>query len=80
MSKIIITGGMGFIGRELVRSLFNKHQIYVYDKPRIEMIDYFADIPIRLIDRDKGIESIYDINPDIIIHMGAKSSTDLVSA
>ena len=30
-----------------------------------------------MIDRTLGINAIYDLNPDIILHLGAKSSTDL---
>ena len=78
MKKILITGGSGFIGSELANFLFGKYSIYVFDKPKTAMSEYFCDIPLLLIDRDLGIEAIYDLNPDVIVHLGAKSYTDLV--
>lgn len=77
MGHILITGGLGFIGSELAKYLFKQYKLSIFDKPRKEMVQYFADIPLNLIDRDHGIDAIYELDPDIIIHMGAKSSTDI---
>ena len=77
MKTIVITGGLGFIGSELANYLHGKFNLIIFDKPRNEMVSYFSDIPLNLISRDEGIDAIYDINPDIIIHLGAKSNTDL---
>ncbi len=77
MKKVVITGGLGFIGSELANYLFDKYLIYVFDKPKSKMTEYFNDKPLQLIHRDLGVEAIYDINPDIIVHLGAKSYTDL---
>ena len=77
MGHILITGGLGFIGSELAKYLFKQYKLSIFDKPRTEMVKYFVDIPLNLIDRDHGIDAIYELDPDIIIHMGAKSSTDL---
>tara|TARA_Y100001978_G_scaffold191210_1_gene195119 strand:- start:433 stop:1368 length:936 start_codon:yes stop_codon:yes gene_type:complete len=78
MKTVLITGGLGFIGSELANYLYGKFNLIIFDNPRNEMINYFSDIPLNLIERDKGIGAIYEINPDIIIHLGAKSNTDLI--
>ena len=77
MSKILITGGMGFIGSELVKSLFFEHEIFIFDNPRLEIINYFLDLPVTIFNRNNDVDKILDIDPDIIVHLGAKSNTDL---
>ncbi|KGG02854.1 ADP-L-glycero-D-manno-heptose-6-epimerase [Prochlorococcus marinus str. MIT 9321] len=76
----MITGGLGFIGSIAANYFHKKFQILVFDNPRNEIIDYFSKIPLNLVSREGGIQKIFDFNPDIILHLGAKSNTDLDNA
>ena len=53
MKTIVITGGLGFIGSELANYLHGKFNLIIFDKPRNEMVSYFSDIPLNLIQEMK---------------------------
>ena len=76
MKKLLITGGLGLLG-EAANYFYNKYEVIIFDKPRPEMTQYFLRQPLKLINRNQGIESIFEANPDFILHLGAKSNTDL---
>lgn len=76
MSKILITGGSGFIGQNLIDLYHNKHTVLNYDikKPRNQkQIDFWCKGDI--LDFEKFKKKIFDFQPDYIVHLAAR--TDL---
>mgnify|MGYP000041103578 CR=1 FL=1 len=78
MKKILITGGCGFVGRELVSRAQNQFEVHVADNLlsgdyRLNKMDTqgFSFHNIDLRDKDKTESLIKGINPDIIIHLAA---------
>jgi len=81
MLKYFVTGGAGFIGREIVRQLLNKgHNICVYDDfsfgRKENLIEFgkenkFCIIEGHIEDYDKVYPSIKKFQPDIIVHLAA---------
>ena len=76
MSKFLITGGLGFVGNEIVRQIRKQHEVYIIDsKNRIApYIDDLNDVPCFEIDiTDKyKLEDIFNkIVPDFVIHLAA---------
>jgi UDP-glucose 4-epimerase len=77
MSKIVITGGAGFIGSAVLAHLqkFN-HEIYVIDNLSFGNRE-FINIPDAcffkedILDREKMLDIIGNIRPDYIIHLAA---------
>lgn len=71
--KILITGGAGFIGRHLVKSLSNNHEIVIYDnlsnstKPNFEGIEFVKG---DILDYETLVESSKEF--DAVIHLAAK--------
>lgn len=77
MSKIIITGGAGFIGSAVIAKLKElQHQLFVIDNLSFGNRE-FVDIPdsnffkedIR--DKSKMLEIFNSVRPDIVIHLAA---------
>jgi UDP-glucose 4-epimerase len=73
MSKILITGGCGYIGSHLIEKLKDSNDICVLDDMSSGKTIFDG---IRYINKD--INSIHelDITPDIVIHLAAKISAD----
>ncbi len=76
--NILVTGGAGFIGRHLVSSILEKHQVTIYDnlsnssKEKITpLIDKVRFIKGDILDFEKLLES--SIGIDVVIHLAAKS-------
>ena len=74
--KILITGGLGFVGQNLVKCLSKENKILVIDVKKVDK-DYISkNIEYKKIDiRDSKLKNIIkDFNPDIVIHCAAQTS------
>ena len=89
MKKIIITGGAGFIGSNLILKLFRDHPDWTimnidkltyasdqsYLKPLRDSERYYFK-KIDLVDRDEVKDTIKSFKPDGVIHLAAESHVD----
>lgn len=79
MSKIIITGGAGFIGRSLIeRCLESKDEVMVIDNFSFGKYEHVRDFKDKIICKELDIldqkrlkHSIGEFQPDIVFHMAA---------
>jgi UDP-glucose 4-epimerase len=76
MSKILITGGAGFIGSAIVKRLSPFYKVYVIDNlsyGKREFIDLPEDqfFTKDILDRDQIFKIIHKVQPDHIIHLAA---------
>ena len=82
MMKILITGGAGFIGTHLAKSLASEHQILVFDNflkqvhgdgevNYVKSVEYFKGDITDLSDWKKVLE----FDPHVIIHLAAETGT-----
>jgi UDP-glucose 4-epimerase len=75
-SKYLVTGGLGFIGNELVRQLKRDGSVSVIDNrnrvaPRLEDL---SDVPVQAIDLTNTQEvfnALQQVKPEIVFHLAA---------
>ena len=74
--KILITGGLGFVGQNLVKCLSKENKILVIDIKKVEKDYTSKNIKYKKIDiRDSNLKNIIkNFNPDIFIHCAAQTS------
>ena len=78
MSKILVTGGSGFIGTNLIEHLSKDTQYEIQNidivKPKISAQDkYWVQVDLR--NHDAVVAAVEAFAPDYVIHLGAR--TDL---
>lgn len=76
MSKILITGGAGFIGSAIINHLQGNHEIFVIDNLSFGNRNFItvADdhfFKLDILNRNEILATIKNINPDTIIHLAA---------
>ncbi len=78
MKKILITGGAGFVGRQLVKASKNIYEVHMVDnllsgESRLDEMDTgtFFFYKEDLTNKDRVSEIISKVNPDILIHLAA---------
>ena len=76
MGKILITGGAGFIGKELIQILMQKnYQIHVLDNlvfgQSFICDNKITNHKIDITDKTKLIELVKNIKPKIVVHLAA---------
>lgn len=62
--KILITGAEGQLGRDLVKVLSDRHQLFPFD------------LDLDITDYSKIISTIPSVKPDLVIHAGAMTDVD----
>jgi UDP-glucose 4-epimerase len=78
--KLLITGGNGYIGSVLVLNVIKKYSVFIIDKKKK---DFFKNkkinfIKANLLNYNRVFFIIKKIKPDIIIHLSAQSTIDMV--
>ncbi|WP_370332370.1 NAD-dependent epimerase/dehydratase family protein [Mycolicibacterium hippocampi] len=77
MTRVMVTGGAGFVGRELVRTLKERSEVVVADLLRYGTPDWLADpdgFTFQRVDiRDAAAtrEVVEQVSPDVIVHLAA---------
>lgn len=69
MKRILITGGTGFVGKNLVEHFRARHEVLIFSRKSHDFIDSevsWSSLDIR--DEEKTISLIRKLAPDIIIH------------
>lgn len=79
MKKIIITGGAGFIGKELIKSLLNyNYKLFILDKlifkQNFIINKKIKNYKIDIINKVKLSNLIKKIKPNIVVHLAAVHS------
>lgn len=62
--KVLVTGASGFVGKNLVKSLFSKYEFYGYSRKTLEQIKYFQGDITDSIKLGNALENI-----DTVVHL-----------
>ena len=79
--KILITGGLGYIGSVLAVNLIKKYSVFILDKSSKNRFIKSKNIKIfktNLKNFKKSYKIIKKVSPDIIVHLAAQSTIDMV--
>lgn len=76
--RILITGGTGYVGRALTRSLLDHHEVVVVDSLRYgeSRFDKIEQARVRLVRQDirdyAGLAAVFrEVAPDLVVHLAA---------
>jgi len=74
MRKLIITGGSGFIGTNLISFLKNNYEILNIDiKPPVDQSQNSFWVNCNILDKAKLCTKVYEFKPDLVIHLAARA-------
>lgn len=80
MEKVLLIGGFGFIGKNIIKELYNQYEIYVMGRNiDTDFIDRYSNIEFYkyVFLEDTGIDEIVgSINPDYIINLVSVVTAD----
>lgn len=78
MSKILITGGSGFIGTNLVDYLYLKgHDIVNFDKKKPKNLKYLSNwTKGNILNKKELLDCFETFNPEYVIHLAARTDLD----
>ncbi|MCF2647151.1 MULTISPECIES: NAD-dependent epimerase/dehydratase family protein [Bacillaceae] len=79
MTKVLVTGGAGFIGSHIVEALLEEgYEVVVIDNFSSGKFDHIKDLPVKICPFDitdpRVIDVIVDLHPSFIIHQAAQVS------
>jgi len=82
MKKVLITGGLGYIGSILACRLAKKYRVFILDKSKKNIFlknnKNISLIRSNLIYFKKNFRIIKKINPEVVVHLAAQSTIDAV--
>ena len=73
--KFLITGSSGLVGQQVVKDLSEIHEVFsCYNKSKPE---YGNAIKMDLLNHETISNVLFEIKPDVVIHLGAMTGVDL---
>lgn len=75
-TRVLVTGGGGFVGRRLVGRLAGMpgKELYVATRSGVSPVDGPASVALDLLDRDSVMRAISEVRPNVILHLAAQAS------
>jgi UDP-glucose 4-epimerase len=80
--RILVTGGAGFIGSNLVKRLINENEVLVMDNLHTRVVTNLDESRDKVEIVTLDVEDIFEVDfvPDFIFHLGMYSSTPMYRA
>ena len=76
IKKILVTGSAGLVGTQIVKDLLNNNKevysCYNNNKPKLGILTH-----LDLSKKDDIINTMNNVNPDVVIHLGAVTDVEL---